>query len=463
MTAQSRVTGAPEGAVEAGITEQLLAASWQAAAWIADPGIGIIARDCLVDWLACAIIGAREDSSRYIAEVVIEEGGKPHSALLLRPERVSATQAALANGTASHALDYDDVNLALPGHVGVAVLPALIALGESRGATLDDVLKAFAAGYDFACRVGLLVAPGHYARGFHATGTNGALGAAVACAHLLGLSAGEVQHAVGLAATQAAGLKSMFGTMAKPLHAGLAAQTGVRSALLAAKGFVSRQDALAGAEGYVAAHGSTPNPEAALATPAGGSHLWGNIFKFHAACFSTHSTIEAVTDLARSNGLSPRQVEGIEIEAGPNCSICNIQEPADALEAKFSLRAAAAFALLGRDTSVLETFAEVSEPEVRAQITKVSVRLNAPPSLSRARVTLRVADGRSLSMDRDCGVPLADKVQQSQRVRAKFAALAGPTIGAEAAERVLHRLHDEAQGVSVATLMQDINSGGTAA
>src|SRR5260370_8077118 len=127
--------------------------------------------------------------------------------------------------------------MAMPGHPSVAILPGLLALAELRPSSGREVIPAFAAGYETACRIGAALQPGHYNLGFHSTGTVGAFGAAAACARLLGLDSEATAMAFGIAGTQAAGLKSQFGTMCKPLHAGKAAQNGLLAARLAARGF----------------------------------------------------------------------------------------------------------------------------------------------------------------------------------------------------------------------------------
>ena len=166
-------------------------------------------------------------------------------------ERLPAASAALINGAAAHALDFDDVNLAMPGHPSVAILPALLALAEERGSSGKDVLTAFVAGYELQCSVGRAIAPGHYdVLGFHATATVGSFGAAAACAHLLRLSLEQFATALGIAGTQAAGLKSMFGTMCKPLHAGKASYHGLVAAKLAMRGFTSRSDVIECQQGF---------------------------------------------------------------------------------------------------------------------------------------------------------------------------------------------------------------------
>lgn len=414
-----------------------------------------VARDCVADWLGCTFAGLGEPASRIVAKTVRDEGGAHQATLIGLGAEASVAQAALLNGTASHALDYDDVNLALPGHPGVAILPAVLALAEWREASSADFITAFVAGYETACRVGALVAPSHYANGFHATSTIGSIGAAAACAHLLRLSPEQAAHAIGTAATQAAGLKAMFGTMAKPLHAGMAAQAGVRSVLLAQAGFTSRVDALECAQGFAQVHGTDFNAEAALAEPAGGFHILANLFKFHAACFSTHSTIEAVASMRAEHELRADKVRRIEVRASEACRICNIPSPTTALEAKFSLRAVASFALLGIDTSRLDTWERVSEERVRKVIECVQVELVAGGSLSESTVTLHLEDGRVLERQVDCGTPLADKALQSQRVSAKFTAIAAPVIGDARCRRILTQVDALERQGNVAALVRE--------
>ena len=230
------------------------------------------ARQCLLDWLGVTVAGHDEPLARLLREEVSEQGGRAQATIVGSDERVSASQAALVNGATSHALDYDDVLMAMSGHPSVPVWPALLALAELRGAGAREVLAAFVAGIEMEARTGHLVMPGHYATGFHATGTLGAFGAAAACAHLLELTEEQWLHALGIAGAQAAGLKSMFGTMCKPLHAGKAAQNGLLAATLAARGYTSDTTVLESAQGFTATQTTTPHPERAL---AGRDGRWG--------------------------------------------------------------------------------------------------------------------------------------------------------------------------------------------
>ena len=209
------------------------------------------ARQCVLDYIACGIAGASDELTTILLAELAEQGGRESATVFGQRERLPAASAALINGAASHALDFDDVNLAMPGHPSVAILPALLALAQERGSSGRDVLTAFVAGYELQCRIGRVLAPGHYnVLGFHATATIGSFGAAAACAHLLGLDQDRYATALGIAGTQAAGLKSMFGTMCKPLHAGKAAYHGLMAVKLAMRGFTSRMDILECQQGF---------------------------------------------------------------------------------------------------------------------------------------------------------------------------------------------------------------------
>lgn len=414
-----------------------------------------VARGCVTDWLACGFAGLSEPVSNILAASALEEGGKPQATLIGQSERGTVLQAALYNGALTHALDYDDVNLAVPGHMSAAILPAVVALAEYKNASGQDMLSAFAAGYETACRIGCLVEPAHYANGFHATATIGGIGAAVACARLLGLTAEQAGHAVGIAATQSAGLKAMFGSMTKPLHAGLAAQAGLRAALYAQRGMSSRIDAIECDQGFARVHGKDFDVQAAARTPQGQWHLTHNLFKFHAACYSTHSTIEAVAALRQAQSLQADAVESIAVVAGEGCSICNIEKPSTGLEAKFSLRAAAAFALLGIDTADLHTWDRVTDPQVEALRQRVQVTLVPGMSLSESRVSIRLKDGRHLERHFDCGAPNPDKPAEIRKLRAKFKALVTPMAGADKTQAlldILGRLEQQPSLVPLLTL-----------
>jgi len=392
----------------------------------------LLAKQCILDWFAVTIAGLREPAVRLLLVEIEEDGGNPQATLIGQMRKASAVQAALFNGTAAHALDYDDVNLAISGHPTAAILPGLLALAEARGGSGKDVLTAFVAGYEVACRTGLLVAPDHYERGFHATATVGSLGSAAACAHLLKLNPQKTAWAYGLAATLAGGLKAMFGTMAKPLHAGLAARNGLVAAKLAARGFDSSENVLENRQGFANAHSSDFNPEAALAEPPRGFHIRSNLFKYHASCYGTHAVLECTRQLREAHQLQLADVHKIVLSVNrANDKICNIAEPRNGMEAKFSLRLNAAFGLTAVDTARLDAYEDraVSQKAIVALRDKVQVELLTDWPPMKAAVRVEMADGRVFEISYDAGVPADNVVAQGQRLETKFSALVEPVLG----------------------------------
>jgi 2-methylcitrate dehydratase PrpD len=390
-----------------------------------------IARQCILDWFGVTIPGAVEPAVSILAAELMDDGAAPVAALVGLPGRTSALNAALINGTASHALDFDDVNMAILGHPTVAVLPGVLALAEQIGASQDDVLTAFVAGYDVACRAGALMAPGHYNHGFHCTATVGSVGAAAACARLMGLDAGTTAMAMGIAATKASGLKSMFGTMCKPLHAGMAAQNGLMAARLAARGFTSRADALECAQGLAATQSVDFNADAAMQDAPMDAHIRNNLFKYHAACYLTHGAIEAARAVRQRSGALSNAIRSIALRAAPVTDrVCNQPRPATGLEAKFSLRLTVAMALAGRDTSGIATYTDAltQNPELVRLRDMVTIEFVEGRPEAWADLTVTTEAG-SVTASHDAGEPDADLVRQGDKLAGKFDALVAPILG----------------------------------
>jgi len=410
---------------------------------------------CLKDWFAVTIAGTHEEPVQILADELPATADDAGQTLVGRGSRAGLLDAALINGAASHALDFDDVNLAMNGHPTVPVAAAVLALAELTGASGREVIAAFAAGYETECRIGRLVGDAHYRAGFHATATLGSFGAAAACARLLGLDAEATATALGIAGTQAAGLKSMFGSMCKPLHAGRAAANGLLAARLAARGFTSRTDVLECAQGFAATHGNACRPKAALADPTGGFHLRHNLFKYHAACYLTHSTIDALQGLRRDAGIAPDDVEAVtvQVDAG-HLEVCAIAQPRTGLETKFSLQHAAAFALCGDDTARLDTYSDGNA--ARADLVRLGGKVDIEPSDrpgTWARVEVTLHDGRRLRAAADVGVPAVDLAAQGARIDAKFTALVQPHLGPTGATELSAAIDDLAQAPDIRTML----------
>ena len=398
-----------------------------------------LAGQCILDYLGVALAAAQDPLVQILLDEMVEAGGSPQSSIIGHSARLPMLSAALVNGSAAHALDYDDVNMAMPGHPSVAILPGLLALAELKGSSGREVVTAFVAGYETACRIGAALQPGHYNFGFHSTGTVGTFGAAAACAWLLGLDAEAAATALSIAGTQAAGLKSQFGTMCKPFHAGKAAQNGLLAARLAPRGFSSRTDIIECSQGFALTHGPDFVPNAALATPAAGFHLLANLFKYHAACYFTHAPIECARRLRVEHRLTPELIAGITLRLDASCDrVCNIAVPVDGLQSKFSLRQTVAMALAGVDTASLGAYSAENARDPVLMGLRERVRFdwqnNWPQTL--CEIELELADGRRLTARHDAGIPAADIAEQGQRLAAKFDVLVAPVLGAPRAREL---------------------------
>jgi 2-methylcitrate dehydratase PrpD len=399
----------------------------------------------LLDWAACGLAGVDQPVSRKIAALGRADGGAAEASVFGHAERLPARAAALANGAASHALDYDDTHFDHIGHPSVVVFSAALAAAEKTGGSGAAFLDAALIGMEASIRVGRFLGMAHYEHGFHQTATAGAFGAAAAAARLLGLDAERTAHALGLTATRASGLKSQFGTMGKPYNAGIAAQNGLECALLARDGFVSRPDGIECAQGFADTHAGTGDA-GALAGLGTDFRFRLVQHKFHACCHGTHPTLEALATAMVGENRPLADVEAATLTVAPKwLRVCDLPAPTTGLEAKFSYRLTTAMAIAGLDTGALSTFSDEACRDPALVALRDRVRVETDPSLSdtSARVSIRLADGRELAAahDLDAPIPLAQKAEKLAR---KAAALVGPTR-AEALRRAVGGL--EAGGV----------------
>ncbi len=422
------------------VTRELAAFSQALAFDQLDGDVVTVAKQCVLDWLGVTIAAASEDVAVAVRRQVLEDAGAKQATLIPSGDKVAAAQAALVNGVAGHALDYDDVLRPLRGHPTAPVLPAVLALAERRGAGGADLLCAFVAGVEVAARVGALLGDSHYETGWHSTATAGCFGAAAGSARLLGLDAGQCAHALGLAGVQAAGLKAGFGSMAKPFQVGKAAANGLGAAQLAARGVTARPDILECRHGVGATQTEAFDAGAALEGLNATWHTPDVLFKYHAACYGTHAPIEAAMRLRRHAAFDPGAVERIVIEVHPRClGNCNIRRPRNGLEGKFSLRFATALALLGEDTAAIGSYSDemVCRPDVVGLIERGEVRGREAFDRNLAEVSVHLVDGVVLSETFDVGIAHRDLAAQGQKLVRKFRVLSAPVIGEEACERLV--------------------------
>jgi len=395
----------------------------------------------MLDWAACAIAGREEPVGRVVRQMVAAEGGKPEAFVFGLNERLPARAAALANGTISHALDYDDTHFDHIGHPSVAMASAVLALGERVGAPGTALIEAFLVGVETASRVGQFFGRAHYQHGFHQTATSGAFGAAAASARLLGLSEDQARHALGLTATRASGLKSQFGTMGKPYNAGIAASNGIETASLAALGFESRPDGIECEQGFADTHAAAGGDVDVILKDLGRVFRFEKIqYKYHACCHGTHAALEALKRIRATAKPDPAAIAGVTLKVHPRwLRVCNIEQPATALEAKFSYRLTSAMMLSGVETGALDAYTDelCARADLVALRDKVRVETDESLADTEAHVAVTMANGEVLRdhVDLDAPVPLAE---QEAKVRAKAAAL----IGQSHADALWHIIAD---------------------
>lgn len=365
------------------------------------------ARDALYDTVACMIAGAGDEAAARVRSVIADWGnGKATVAGALAA--APAPWAALANGTAAHALDYDDnIHYAMT-HPSAVILPALLALGEEAGASGADLLTAWLAGIEVQVAVGHGVNRLHYDNGWHATSTVGTIGAAAAAARLLRLDANRTANAISLGVSMASGVKAQFGTMAKPVHAGMAAKNAVLAARLAASGITAAAEPLDGQYGFRSLYAGTGSRGWEGVLEGLGSPLavekYGLEPKCYPCCAGAHRALDGLLDLQSKHRFRAGDVaEIITLVGWGNASSLLYPEPEQEMEARFSMQYCIAAALLkGRLELSDFTVAAIHRPDVRRLLPLIQMRTHprddaeAPAERKPAEVTVTLKDGRVL-------------------------------------------------------------------
>lgn len=411
------------------------------------PGdVATLAKLAMRDGIGCAISAANEPLIQMLFDEAAEAGGAPQCSVIGRNELLPHCSAALVNGTAVQAFDFDDVSMVFSGHPTAVLLPVVLALGELEGRSGKEVLTAYLCGYEVACSISRLILPSSQNRGFHMTGVVGTLGAAAAAARLHGLSPSQTAHALGIAASHASGLRIDGGTMCKPLHAGRAASNGIFAARMALRGFTARIDFLETQRGFVEAY--SDEKRCGVFRPNGTDYyLRQHIFKRHAACFYTHSAIECARFLGSSmrEHNSPRPLH-IEIEVNPSAQLaCGFLRPEDELEAKRSFPLGVALAFDNADTADQGNFRKVENSDRRLLDLLDIIHLTSADDLAEtaARVMITYADGSKDSHYCDVAVsPTTRDASEQYSLDRKFENLVTPVLGSgnttDLSESVLH-------------------------
>ena len=385
---------------------------------------------CFLDLLGVALGGAKQPLVRILLKTTKEFGGKPQATVWGHGLKSSIMNAALVNGAMAHALDFDDTHTGAMGHPSAPVVPAALAVAEWKQLSGKAALEAYILGYEVEARIGIGMGAKHYDRGWHATSTFGRFGAAVAAGKLLGLPLEKMKQAMGLAGTQAAGVRLVFGTMTKPFHPGKCAFDGVLSAVLAQRGYTCAPNIIEGKKGYWEALGDDSKLEPMVENLGQKYELLRNTFKPYAACLLTHPTIDAIIDLRGKYNLKPEDVEEIDCEVAHFCLDSAGQEnPQTALAGKFSTYYCAALALAeGAAGEDKFTDKRVLDPKMVALRKKVRARIIPGFKDTEARVTITTRDGKKLTSYID--VPKGDprNPPTDQELEGKFRSLAASVL-----------------------------------
>ena len=371
-----------------------------------------LAGEAVIDCLGVILAGSVEAPAVKVQQQLRRFGSGDGVSVLGTGLRAAPMDATLANGTAAHALDYDDMGAF--GHPSAVILPAVLAVGEILDASGADVLAAYAVGFEVgvALNRGLSISRGE--SGLHTTGMIGVFAATAAVARLLGLDEAQVKMAMGIAASTPAGLVQNFGTHVKSLHAGMAGRNGVMAALLASDGFNSNPAFLEGAGGMLAVYGRADTAKLRATVEGLGSHwlmLETLTLKRFPCCGSTHAAITAIQAMLAETPVSVAQIESVEIsELPPASHVLLYPDAADGFQGKFSIEFTAARALCDGGAVTVESFAGdggVTSPEYVEARSKVRVvvgpkwRHGAGASFEDTTVTMRLKDGRTLSQTVD--------------------------------------------------------------
>ncbi len=337
------------------------------------------ARTGFLDCIGTMIAGSPEPAVQILKKT-LASGGAGEASLYLSSERCAAPDAAWINGTAAHALDYDDV--ALRGHPSTVLVPAILAEAEALDASGRDMLKAYAAGYEGWAELAERDSGHHHLKGWHPTGIFGAIGAAAACSALRRLDGERAALAIALGASQSSGVMANFGTMTKPFHAGRAAHAGVIAARLAEAGFTASADALEHPQGFL----SAVSPEGKVdreSAPRALGREWrlgsvGLSVKKFPACYCTHRCIDAVLDLVARRPIDPSRIERITVSLSDTyATILRNHAPQTGLAAKFSIEFTVAAAVIAHRVGLGElTDAFVRRADIQQLMRRVVVETN---------------------------------------------------------------------------------------
>ena len=390
------------------------------------------AKRAILNWVGCAVGASRHETVSRAIAALKPFFGPAQAGILGRSERADILHAALMNGMTSHTFDFDDTHLKTVIHPAGPVASAIVALAEYQPTSGMALLHAFALGVEVECRIGNAVYPSHYDVGWHITGTVGGFGAAAAAGKLLGLNEQQLVWALGIAATQAAGLREMFGSMSKPLHPGMAARNGLGAALLAAQNFTSAEQGIEGRRGFANVL-ATKRDFNRITDQLGETwELLDNTYKPFACGIVIHPTIDGCIQLRTAYGLKAGEIASVRLRVNPLVlELTGKTTPRAGLEGKFSVFHSAAAAIIdGAGGEEQYSDQRVLDPEVVTLRKKVTAGTDPTIKEDAAHVEITMIDGTVHACNVLHAIGSLDRPMSDADLENKFAKLCAPHLSA---------------------------------
>ena len=385
----------------------------------------------LTNWLGCAVGAAQHPTLNSALAAVNELAPSPQATVLGRNERVDIASAALLNGISSHTFDFDDTHLKTIIHPAGPVASAALALGEHIGSTGRELIDALILGVDVACRVGNMIYPDHYDRGWHITGSTGMLGSAAACARLLSLDVERTTMALGIAASQPVGMREQFGSMTKPFHPGGAARAGLTSALMAKHGFTASAKAIEAPRGLAQTY-STKCAWNEITDELGERfEISFNTYKPFACGIVIHPSIDGCVQLRNAHALRPQDIARIDVRVHPLVlELTGKKTPHIGLEGKFSVyHACAAGIIFGQAGEAEFSDTVVTRSDVVALRERVHAVVDERIDEASADVTITMNDGNSHHLFVEHAIGSLERPMSNDDLARKFHGLVDPILG----------------------------------
>ncbi len=401
----------------------------------------------ILNWVGCAVGASRHATVERALAALSEFSGPREATVLGRGDRLDIMLAALMNGTTSHTFDFDDTHLKTVIHPSGPVASAILALAERKPVKGDAFLHAFILGVETECRIGNAVYPSHYDVGWHITATAGVFGAAAAAGRLLGLNEQQMVWALGIAATQSAGLREMFGSMVKPMHPGNAARNGLLAALLASKNFTSAEQGIEGRKGFANVLATQRNLAEITEKLGETWEISLNTYKPFACGIVEHPAIDGCIQLRNEHNLKPADIETLSLKVHPLVlELTGKRTPQAGLEGKFSVYHSCAVAVIhGAAGEAQYSDAAVRDPEVIALRDKVTATVDRAMHEDQVQVSIQLKNGKVLEKYIEHTVGSLDRPLSDADLEAKFRGQAQGILSKSETDKLIRLCWDVAK------------------